>query len=48
MELKESASTVLTKAEEATIVAFRKYTLLPFDDGLYALQESIKRIIRRL
>ena len=27
MEPKESASTVLTKAEEASIAAFRKYTL---------------------
>ena len=35
---KEPTSTVLTKAEEALIVAFRKHTLLPLDDCLYALQ----------
>lgn len=38
---KEPTSTVLTKAEEALIVAFRKHTLLPLDDCLYALQSSI-------
>ncbi len=38
---KEVRSTVLTKEEEAAIVAFRQYTLLPLDDGLYALQPSI-------
>ena len=31
-------STVLTVEEEAIIVAFRKHTLLPLDDCLYALQ----------
>lgn len=36
----EIHSTVLTQAEEAAIVAFRKYTLLPLDDCLYALQPS--------
>ena len=34
---KEPTSTVLTKAEEAQIVAFRKHTLLPLDEYLYAL-----------
>ena len=29
-------STVLSKEEEALIVAFRKHTLLPLDDCLYA------------
>ena len=33
---KEVRSTVLTKEEEAAIVAFRKYTLLPLDDCLCA------------
>ena len=33
---KEPRSTVLTKEEEALIVAFRKHTLLPLDDCLYA------------
>ena len=35
---KEPRSTVLTEAEEAVIVAFRRHTLLPLDDCLYALQ----------
>jgi hypothetical protein len=32
---------VPTEVEEATIVAFRRHTLLPLDDCLYALQPSI-------
>lgn len=43
---KEPSSTVLTKDEEALIVAFRKHTLLPLDDCLYALQESISHLTR--
>ena len=43
---KEPASTVLTIDEEALIVAFRKHTLLPLDDCLYALQESIPNLTR--
>lgn len=31
---------VLTPEEEAAIVAFRRYTLLPLDDCLYSLQSS--------
>jgi len=38
---KEPRSTVLTEAEEAMIVAFRRHTLLPLDDCLYVLQPSI-------
>jgi len=38
---KEPRSTVLTEAEEAAVVAFRRHTLLPLDDCLYALQPSI-------
>jgi hypothetical protein len=38
---KEPRSTVLTEAEEAMIVAFRRNTLLPLDDCLYALQPSM-------
>ena len=34
-------STVLTTEEEAMVVAFRRHTLLPLDDCLYALQPSI-------
>ena len=40
------ASTVLTLAEEAAIVLFRQQTLLPLDDCLYALQESIPNLSR--
>jgi transposase InsO family protein len=39
-------STVLTGEEEAVVVAFRKHTLLPLDDCLYALQESIPNLTR--
>jgi len=38
---KERRSTVLTSGEETACVAFRKMTLLPLDDCLYALQSSI-------
>ena len=31
---KEPRSTVLTEEEEAAVVAFRRHTLLPLDDGL--------------
>lgn len=34
---KDPHSTVLSLEEEAIIVAFRKHTLLPLDDCLYAL-----------
>jgi transposase-like protein len=40
------ASTVLTPAEEAAIVLFRQQTLLPLDDCLYALQETIPTLSR--
>jgi transposase InsO family protein len=43
---KEVVSTVLTREEEALIVAFRKHTLLPLDDCLYALQDSIPHLRR--
>lgn len=43
---KEATSTVLTREQEAIIVAFRKHTLLPLDDCLYALQESIPNLTR--
>jgi len=39
-------STVLTAEEEATVVAFRKHTLLPLDDCLYALQATIPHLTR--
>ena len=40
------ASTVLTSEEEAIAVAFRQHTLLPLDDCLYALQETIPHLSR--
>jgi transposase-like protein len=39
-------STSLSLEEEAVCVAFRKHTLLPLDDCLYALQESIPHLSR--
>ena len=39
-------STVLTIEEEAIIVAFRRHTLLPLDDCLYALQPTIPHLTR--
>lgn len=35
-------STVLTTEEEATVVAFRKHTLLPLDDCLYACRRRYR------
>jgi transposase InsO family protein len=43
---KDPRSTVLSIEEEAVIVAFRKYTLLPLDDCLYALQPTIPHLTR--
>lgn len=43
---KNVRSTSLTVEEEAAVVAFRRYTLLPLDDCLYALQESIPHLTR--
>lgn len=39
-------STVLSAEEEAIVVAFRKHTLLPLDNCLYALQETILQLTR--
>jgi transposase-like protein len=39
-------STVLTEAEEAIIVEFRRRTLLPLDDVLGCLRESIPKLTR--
>lgn len=39
-------STVLTGEEEAIVVAFRRHTLLPLDDCLYALQATIPHLTR--
>jgi len=43
---KHPHSTVLTLQQEATIVAFRRHTLLPLDDCLYALQATIPHLTR--
>ena len=43
---KEARSTVLSLGEEAIVVAFRKHTLLPLDDCLYALQPSLPHLTR--
>ena len=43
---KEAKSTVLSIEDEAIIVAFRKHTLLPLDDCLYALQATIPHLTR--
>lgn len=43
---KQPRSTVLTLEEEAAIVAFRRHTLLPLDDCLYALQPAIPHLTR--
>jgi transposase InsO family protein len=39
-------STVLSPDQEAVIVAFRRHTLLPLDDCLYALQASLPQLTR--
>src|SRR5215217_9431092 len=43
---KEPRSTVLSIEEEAIIVAFRRHTLLPLDDCLYALQATLPHLTR--
>jgi transposase InsO family protein len=43
---RQPKSTVLSPADEAIIVAFRRHTLLPLDDCLYALQPSISHLTR--
>jgi hypothetical protein len=43
---KDAHSTVLSIEDEAVIVAFRKHTLLPLDDCLYALQATIPHLTR--
>lgn len=42
----EPRSTVLSVEDEAIIVAFRRHTLLPLDDCLYALQPTIPHLTR--
>lgn len=39
-------STILSADQEAIVVAFRRHTLLPLDDCLYALQATIPQLTR--
>ena len=43
---REPRSSSLTPEQEAIVVAFRRHTLLPLDDCLYALQASIPHLTR--
>ncbi|CAO4149062.1 hypothetical protein DHODJN_14015 [Methylorubrum extorquens] len=43
---KHPHSTVLSSEDEAVVVAFRRHTLLPLDDCLYALQATIPHLTR--
>jgi hypothetical protein len=43
---KQPHSTVLTQEEEALIGTCRRHTLLPLNDGLYALQATIPHLTR--
>src|SRR3712207_4358187 len=43
---KQARSTTLTPEQEAVVIAFRRHTLLPLDDCLYALQPSIPALTR--
>jgi transposase InsO family protein len=43
---KQPRSTVLSIEEEAIVVAFRRHTLLPLDDCLYALQATLPHLTR--
>lgn len=39
-------STVPSPEDEAVVMAFRRQTLLPLDDGFYALQSSLPHLTR--
>jgi transposase InsO family protein len=43
---KQAHSTVLSAEDEAVVVAFRRHTLLPLDDCLYALQPTLPHLTR--
>src|SRR6266849_2109787 len=43
---KDPKSTVLSIEQEAIVIAFRRHTLLPLDDCLYALQPTIPNLTR--
>jgi hypothetical protein len=43
---REAHSSTLSTQQEAIIVAFRRHTLLPLDDCLYALQATFSQLTR--
>jgi transposase-like protein len=43
---REVHSSTLSTEQEAIVVAFRRHTLLPLDDCLYALQATIPQLTR--
>jgi transposase len=43
---KQAKSTVRSAEDEAIVVAFRRHTLLPLDDCLYALQPTLRHLTR--
>jgi len=43
---RQARSTVLSVEDEAIVVAFRRHTLLPLDDCLYALQATVPHLTR--
>src|SRR5881394_1233556 len=43
---KQPSSTVLSIEEESIVIAFRRHTLLPLDDCLYALQPTVPHLTR--
>ena len=43
---KDPRSTVLSPEDEGIVVAFRRHTLLPLDDCLYALQATLPHLTR--
>ena len=43
---KHPHSTILSEAEEALIVAFRRHTLLPLGDCLYSLKPTLPHLSR--
>ncbi|SDB74867.1 hypothetical protein SAMN02927895_05570, partial [Belnapia rosea] len=43
---RQPRSTVLTEAEEAIVVEFRRRTLLPLDDVMGCLRDAIPKLSR--
>ena len=46
MGSKDPRSTALSPKDDAVVIAFRRHTLLPLDDCLYALQVTIPHLTR--